>query len=58
MFRGCIVFALSQWADCVTFNEGPDIVETTRCLSDVLSRMGAHHRKRRATLRKVSIAVF
>ena len=37
-------------------NKGPHIVETTRFLSNVLSRMGAHNRKRRATLRHLSIA--
>ncbi len=50
--------AASQRAECVMLNKGPHIVETTRFLSDVLSRMGAHHRKRRATLRKLSIADF
>jgi pyruvate kinase len=47
-----------QRAECVMLNKGPHIVETTRFLRDVLSRMGAHHRKRRATLRKLSIAEF
>lgn len=50
--------AASQRAECVMLNKGPHIVATTRFLSDVLSRMGAHHRKRRATLRKLSIARF
>ncbi len=48
--------AASQRAECVMLNKGPHIVETTRFLSDVLARMGAHHRKRRSTLRKLSIA--
>ncbi len=48
--------AASQRAECVMLNKGPHIVETTRFLADVLSRMGAHNRKRRATLRKLSIA--
>jgi len=48
--------AASQRAECVMLNKGAHIVETTRFLSDVLARMGAHHRKRRSTLRKLSIA--
>jgi pyruvate kinase len=50
--------AAGQRAECVMLNKGPHIVETTRFLSDVLARMGAHHRKRRSTLRKLSIAEF
>ena len=48
--------AASQRAECVMLNKGPHIVETTRVLCDVVSRMAAHHRKRRSTLGKLSIA--
>ena len=48
--------AASQRAECVMLNKGPHIVETTRFLSDVLSRMGTNYRKRRSTLRRLSIA--
>lgn len=48
--------AASQRAECVMLNKGPHIVETTRFLCDVVSRMAAHHRKRRSTLTKLSIA--
>lgn len=48
--------AMSQRAECAMLNKGPHIVETTRFLSGILARMGAHSRKRRATLRPLSIA--
>ena len=48
--------AASQRAECVMLNKGPHIVATTRFLSDILSRMDSHSRKRRSTLRKLSIA--
>jgi pyruvate kinase len=48
--------AMSQRAECAMLNKGPHIEETTRFLSGILSRMGAHSRKRRATLRRLSIA--
>jgi pyruvate kinase len=48
--------AASQRAECVMLNKGAYIVEATRFLSKVLSRMESHNRKRRATLRKLAIA--
>jgi pyruvate kinase len=47
---------MGQRAECAMLNKGPHIVETTRFLSDILSRMGSHSRKRRATLRRLGIA--
>ena len=48
--------AASHRAECVMLNKGPHVVATTRFLSDVLSRMESHNRKRRSTLRRLSIA--
>jgi pyruvate kinase len=48
--------AMSSRAECAMLNKGPNIVETVAFLSGVLSRMEPHHYKRRALLRKLSIA--
>jgi pyruvate kinase len=48
--------AMSARAECAMLNKGPNIVETVAFLSGVLSRMEPHHYKRRALLRKLSIA--
>jgi pyruvate kinase len=48
--------AMSGRAECAMLNKGPNIVETVAFLSGVLSRMEPHHYKRRALLRKLSIA--
>jgi pyruvate kinase len=47
---------MSQRAECAMLNKGPHIVETTHFLSGILTRMGSHRRKRRATLRRLAIA--
>ena len=48
--------AMSILAECAMLNKGPKIVETVRFLSDVIDRMDEHYIKRRATLRKLSVA--
>ena len=48
--------AMSILAECAMLNKGPNIVETVRFLSDVIDRMDEHYVKRRATLRKLSVA--
>lgn len=48
--------AMSSRAECAMLNKGPNIVETVSLLNGVLSRMEPHHYKRKALLRKLSIA--
>jgi len=48
--------AMSILAECAMLNKGPNIVETVRFLSGVIDRMDEHYVKRRATLRKLSVA--
>lgn len=48
--------AMSILAECAMLNKGPNIVETVRFLSGVIDRMDEHYLKRRATLRKLSVA--
>jgi pyruvate kinase len=48
--------AMSILAECAMLNKGPNIVETVRFLSGVIDRMDEHYIKRRATLRKLSVA--
>lgn len=48
--------AMASRAECVMLNKGDYIVEAVRFLSDVLTRMEAHHRKKRAQLRRLSIS--
>lgn len=48
--------AMSTLAECAMLNKGPNIVETVRFLSGVIDRMDEHYIKRRATLRKLSVA--
>ncbi|HBG95468.1 MAG TPA: pyruvate kinase [Chromatiaceae bacterium] len=47
---------MSILAECAMLNKGPNIVETVRFLSGIIGRMDEHYIKRRATLRKLSIA--
>ncbi len=48
--------AMSILAECAMLNKGPNIVETVRFLSGIIDRMDEHYTKRRATLRKLSVA--
>jgi pyruvate kinase len=48
--------AMSIQAECAMLNKGPNIVETVRFLNGIIGRMDAHYVKRRATLRKLSVA--
>ncbi len=48
--------AMSGRAECVMLNKGPHIVEATQFLANILTRMGAHHTKKRSMLRKLKIS--
>lgn len=48
--------ALSARAECVMLNKGPYIVETTRFLSGVLTRMGGHNTKRAPIMRRLAVS--
>lgn len=48
--------AMSIQAECAMLNKGPNIVETVRFLAGIIGRMDEHYVKRRATLRKLSVA--
>jgi pyruvate kinase len=48
--------AMAARAECVMLNKGPYIAQTLAFLHDVLGRMQAHHDKKTALLRKLSIS--
>ncbi|HWT81286.1 MAG TPA: pyruvate kinase, partial [Candidatus Methylomirabilis sp.] len=48
--------AMASRAECVMLNKGPYIHRAVQFLCDVLRRMQAHHEKRTATLRQLSVA--
>jgi pyruvate kinase len=48
--------ALAVRAECVMLNKGPYIVETTRFLSGVLTRMSGHRDKQKPTLRRLAVS--
>ncbi|MBK1646188.1 pyruvate kinase [Thiocapsa imhoffii] len=48
--------AMSIQAECAMLNKGPNIVETVQFLNGIIGRMDEHYVKRRATLRKLSVA--
>jgi len=48
--------AMSIYAECAMLNKGPHIIDTVRFLSGIIGRMDEHFVKRRATLRKLSVA--
>ncbi len=48
--------AMSILAECAMLNKGPNIVQTVRFLDGIIGRMDDHFEKRRATLRKLSVA--
>jgi pyruvate kinase len=47
---------MGSCAECVMLNKGPYINRAVQFLCDVLGRMQAHHKKRTATHRQLSIA--
>ena len=47
---------MSSRAECAMLNKGPYITETVQFLSGILSRMDTHQDKRKAMLRRLSIA--
>ncbi len=49
---------MGVFAECAMLNKGPYILDTVRLLKGILSRMDGHYQKRRATLRKLSVAEF
>jgi pyruvate kinase len=48
--------AMGVGAECVMLNKGPFVVEAVRFLGSVLVRMQDHHEKKRALLRRLSVA--
>lgn len=48
--------ALSARAECVMLNKGPYIVETTRFLGGILSRMDGHRSKRSPVFRRLAVS--
>ncbi len=48
--------ALSGRAECVMLNKGPYIVEATRFLSGVLTRMSGHKVKRQPVMRRLAVS--
>lgn len=46
--------AMSVRAECVMLNKGPHILDAISALDSILSRMGAHHRKKRSMLRRLT----
>jgi pyruvate kinase len=49
---------MSIQAECAMLNKGPNINETVRFLAGIIGRMDEHYVKRRATLRKLSVATL
>jgi pyruvate kinase len=47
---------MSARAECVMLNKGPRIVDATAFLGSLLRRMGGHHDKRMARLRRLTVA--
>jgi pyruvate kinase len=45
--------AMSEQAECVMLNKGPHVVQAIEALDDILSRMRAHHHKKRAMMRQL-----
>jgi len=48
--------AMAERAECVMLNKGPRIIESIIILSDILSRMEAHQRKKMSLLRPLHVA--
>jgi pyruvate kinase len=48
--------AMGLRAECVMLNKGPYIVNAVRTLDDILRRMHAHQKKKRAMLRALRLA--
>lgn len=47
---------MGERAECVMLNKGPYILEAVRALDNILRRMQAHQRKKRAMLRQLGLA--
>ena len=47
---------MGVFAECAMLNKGPYILDTVRLLKGILMRMDGHFQKRRATLRKLTVA--
>ena len=50
--------AMSQRADCVMLNKGPNILGAIRTLDKILRKMQRHHNKKTAKLTRLSISDF
>jgi pyruvate kinase len=48
--------AMGERAECVMLNKGPYILDAVRALDNILTRMQAHQRKKRAMLRQLDLA--
>jgi pyruvate kinase len=48
--------AMAERAECVMLNKGPHVVEAVRALSDIMTRMQAHQRKKRSLFRKLHVS--
>lgn len=48
--------AMGERAECVMLNKGLHVVEAVKALDDILTRMEAHQRKKRAMLRPLHLA--
>ncbi len=48
--------AMGERAECVMLNKGPYLVTAVSVLADILTRMQAHHEKKRSMLRQLHLA--
>jgi pyruvate kinase len=48
--------AMGERAECVMLNKGPYVLDAVKMLDDILRRMAGHQVKKRAMLRKLSVA--
>ncbi len=48
--------AMGERSECIMLNKGEHIIEATRALSEILSRMQDHQTKKRSLLRKLHLA--
>lgn len=49
--------AMAQRAECVMLNKGPEILSAVRTLSDILTRMEPHQRKKMSMFRPLHVAM-
>ncbi len=50
--------AMAQRAECVMLNKGPEVLSALTMLSDILTRMQSHQRKKMTMFRPLSIALL